>query len=81
MRNTAEGEDSSGASDGSKSYQVEDNRARRGSRASSVESEATDDTNAVYDSTDDSLLQPFQQLRLQGVSVDADIYRPAALFW
>ena len=79
VRNTAEGEDSSGASDGSKSYQVEDNRARRGSRASSVESEATDDTNAVYDSTDDSLLQPFQQLRLQGVSVDADISRPAAL--
>ena len=79
VRNTAEGEDSSGASDGSKSYQVEDNRARRGSRASSVESEATDDTNAVYDSTDDSLLQPFQQLRLQGVSVGADISRPAAL--
>ena len=79
VRNTADGEDSSGASDGSKSYQVEDNRARRGSRASSVESEATDDTNAVYDSTDDSLLQPFQQLRLQGVRVDADISRPAAL--
>jgi hypothetical protein len=46
------------------SYEVEDRQARRGSRASSVESEETDDATAVYDSTDSSLLEPFQNLRL-----------------
>ena len=63
MRNTPAGEGSSDATDGSRSYVVEDRQARRGSRASSVESEETDDATTVHDSTDNSLLEPFQNLQ------------------
>jgi hypothetical protein len=77
MRTTYEGEDSSDATDGSRSYEVEDRQASRGSRASSVESEETDGTSALGDSTDNSLLDPFQDLRLLGAGAVADNTRPA----
>jgi hypothetical protein len=80
VRNTSNGEDSSDATDGSGNYEVEDqNQARRGSRASSVESEETGDSTAVYDSTEDSVLGSLQQLRLDGADDVARGSRPAAL--
>ena len=79
MRTTYKGEDSSDATDGSRSYEVEDRQASRGSRASSVESEETDGTSAMGDSTDNSLLEPFRNLRLLGAGDVADNTRPANL--
>ena len=76
VRNTARGEDSSSATDGAERYQVEDPQVRHGSRASSVESKETGDTSDVYDSTDNSLAEPFQNLRLRGAGAVADISRP-----
>ncbi len=52
VRTTSEGEDSSSAAEGTERYEVEDHQARRGSRASSVESEETDGASAMGDSTD-----------------------------
>ena len=80
VRNTSSGEGSSDATDGSRSYEVEDrNQARRGSRASSVESEATGDSANVYDSATESVLGSLQQFRLDGAADVARGSRPAAL--
>jgi hypothetical protein len=80
VRNTNRGDDSASSSDGtSGSYEVEDHQASRGSRASSVESEETDGTSAMGDSTDNSLLEPFRNLRLLGAGDVADNTRPANL--
>lgn len=57
-------------------YEVEESQARRGSRSSSAESETSDATE-VYYSTDNSLLEPFQNLRLDGAGAVADSSRPA----
>ena len=80
VRNTSSGEGSSDATDGSRSYEVEDhNQARRGSRASSVESEETGGSANVYDSATESVLGSLQQFRLDGAADVARGSRPAAL--
>ncbi len=73
MRNTSDGEGSSDATDGSKSYEVEDrHQARRESRSSSVESEETGDSTNVYDSATESVLGSsyvyFRKIRTSDVS-------------
>jgi hypothetical protein len=82
VRNTNRGDDSASASDGtSGNYEVEDRQASRGSRASSVESEETDGTSAMGDSTDNSLLEPFRNLRLLGAGDVADNTRLREECW
>ena len=77
VRTTFEGEDSSSAAESTERYEVEDHQARRGSCASSVESVETDGASAMGDSTDNSLLEPFQNLRLLGAGEVADTTPPA----
>jgi len=81
VRNTAEGEDTSDATDGSRRYEVEDpSQARRGSRSSSVESEEAGGSTDVYDSAADSVLGDLlQKLRLDSAADVARGFRPAAL--
>ena len=80
VRNTSDGEGSSDATDGSRSYEVEDrHQARRRSRESSVESEETGGSASVYDSTTESVLGSLQQLRLGGAADVARGSRPAAM--
>ena len=80
VRTTYKGEDLSDATDGSRSYEVEDrHQARRRSRASSVESEETGGSASVYDSTTESVLGSLQQFRLGGAADVARGSKPAAI--
>ncbi len=80
VRNTSDGEGLSDATEGSRSYEVEDrHQARRGSRASFVESEGTGDSANVYDSAAESVLGSLQQFRLDGAADVARGSRPAAM--